>query len=61
MSNFVISLLVALGVAGWIYYKFFSRRTGEGNTRPAIIGSVVVGVIIFVIVFLALSTFIKTR
>lgn len=54
MSNFVISLILSIGAAGWLYSKF-ARRSGGGNTGPAAIGAAVAGFIIFVVVFLTLG------
>jgi hypothetical protein len=49
MTNGVIAFLAAIGVATWVYTKF-NRSTG-GNAQSAIVGSGVVGVIVFILVF----------
>ncbi len=57
MSTFFLALIISISASVWLYARFFSRRTGGGNAKPAIIGSVVVGVILFIVVFFALATF----
>jgi hypothetical protein len=58
MSNFVIALLVSLGSTAWIYNKF-SKRSGDGNLKPAIIAAAVSGLILFIVSFSLLSLIIK--
>lgn len=55
MSIFVLSLIIAGGVGVWIYNKSL-QRTGMGNNQPAIVGAIVSTIIIFVVLYLTLST-----
>lgn len=50
MSAALVALLVSLGGATWVYTKL-QNKTGYGNNRSAIIGSAVVFVIAFIVVF----------
>ena len=50
MSNFMVALLVGLGVAGWIYGKMM-RRTG-GITQNALIVAGTGGLFAFLIVLI---------
>ena len=54
----MITLLISVGSTAWIYNKF-SKRSGGGNIKPAIIGAGVSGIVLFVILFLILSTVLK--
>jgi hypothetical protein len=56
MSSGVLSLLVAVGVSIWLYSRFFARRSGEGNMGPAAIGTAVVGIVLFIILYLTLTS-----
>ncbi len=58
MSNFVISLLISAGSGAWLYNKF-TKRSGGGNNGPAVIGAIVCAVILFIVLLLALNTFVK--
>lgn len=53
MSSFAIALIMAAGVAAWVYSKV-SDRTG-GNTQNAIVVTSVTAVIVFVITLTILS------
>lgn len=53
MTNGVIAFLLAIGSATWVYQKFH-RSTG-GNTQNSLIGSAVVGVLIFAVTLLLLN------
>ncbi len=53
MTNGVISFLLAIGTATWVYSKFH-RSTG-GNTQNALMGAGVVGIIVFILMFTLLS------
>ncbi len=55
MSIFLISLMLSGGTAAWLYTKF-GRRSGGGNTGPALIGAGVSGFILFIVLYLTLST-----
>jgi|GEM_PF-1009888 len=55
MSIFLISLMLAGGTATWLYTKF-SRRSGGGNNGSAIVGAVVVGIVLFIVLYLTLKT-----
>ncbi len=55
MSIFLISLIMAGGTATWLYVKF-GRRSGGGNIGPALIGAGVSGFILFIVLYLTLST-----
>ena len=57
-SAFVISLLMSLGASAWLYSKF-ARRSGGGNTQPAIIGAAISGLVLFLILYLTLNTVLK--
>ena len=46
----LVSFLVALGVATWIFTKL-QQRTGYGNSTNAYIGGGVVFIIVFIILF----------
>jgi len=50
VSAALVALLVSLGGATWVYTKL-QNKTGYGNNRSAIIGSAVVFVIAFIVVF----------
>ena len=55
MANWIISFLFSLGVTVWLYAKFM-HKTGN-NSKSSIIASGVVGVILFFVSFMLLSTF----
>ncbi len=57
MSNFAISLLASICIGGWLYSKFV-KRSG-GNMGPAVIGAVVCAVVIFIVLLVAINTFVK--
>jgi uncharacterized protein with PQ loop repeat len=50
------ALLFAIGVTAWMYSKM-SQRTGSSNAKPAIIMSLVVGIIAFIVFFTILKFF----
>jgi hypothetical protein len=58
MSNLVMALLISVGAGAWIFSKM-ARRSGGGNTKPAIIGASVVAVILFIILLLTFSTYLN--
>ncbi|HSX53055.1 MAG TPA: hypothetical protein VLF90_01650 [Patescibacteria group bacterium] len=57
-SPLIISLLLSLGVSAWLYSKF-ARRSGGGNTKPAIIGAAISGLVLFIILYLTLNSVLK--
>lgn len=57
MSVFVIALLIALSAGTWAYSKLYSR-TG-GNNQNAIIGGATTALVLFIILYLTLSTFLN--
>ncbi|MEO6761196.1 MAG: hypothetical protein ABI220_02350 [Candidatus Saccharimonadales bacterium] len=48
MSSVVIAFMLAAGVGTWVYSKM-SRRTGTGNTGPALMVSIIAGVGVFIV------------
>lgn len=50
MSRFIIALLVAIGVGGWVYAKI-QRRTG-GITQTSLMMAVAAGFIAFLFIFI---------
>lgn len=60
MSNFVMALLISVGAGAWLYSKL-ARRTGGGNTGPAIIGASVVALILFIILFLTFNSVLRAK
>lgn len=58
MSTVVIALLIAVGIAAWIYSKLM-RSTG-GNTRDSIIVSAVLAVLIFALVLFLANMFLPS-
>jgi Co/Zn/Cd efflux system component len=50
MSAFITALLLALGAGTWIYTKL-QQRTGYGNSKSALQGAAVSGVLIFIVTF----------
>lgn len=54
-----MSLIISGGAGVWIYSKFFAPRGGYGNPKSAIIGSVVVALVLFLILYMTLKSFIK--
>ncbi len=58
MSNFVISLLLAAGITGWLYSKL-ARRSGEGNASRVVIGTAVASIGLFIVIYLTLSVVLK--
>lgn len=53
MSNFLVSLFLALGTGAWAY-SFTYHRTG-GNTRNSLVVAGVCGAIVFLVLFLILT------
>lgn len=49
MSNWIVALMLAAGVAGWVYSKM-SRRLGYGNTQSLwiVVAAAFVAVFLFV-------------
>jgi len=58
MSHVVISLLIALGLAAWIYSKLM-RSTG-GNTKDSLTVSAVLAVLIFALCWFLAATFLPS-
>ena len=50
MSRFIIALLVAIGVGGWVYAKI-QRRTG-GITQTSLMMAAAAGFIAFLFIFI---------
>lgn len=50
MSNWVVSLLFAVGVAAWTYAKL-SRATGNSSPYNALGGAAIAGVLAFTVLF----------
>jgi len=53
MSNFWISMFFTIGSGTWIYTKL--QKYSGNNTRQSIIGTIFIGLIIFVVLFLILG------
>jgi len=58
MSTVVIALLIAVGIAAWIYSKLI-RNTG-GNTRDSLIISAVLAVLIFALSLVLANAFLPS-
>jgi len=58
MSPTLIAFLFSVGVATWFYSKM-SRRSGGGNSTPAIIGSIVVAAVLFPISYYVFHAILK--
>lgn len=56
MGPFLTSLLLSVGAATWVYTKL-QQRTGYGNSRNAIIGAALMGLLLFSVVYLTLRLF----
>lgn len=56
MSAFITSLLLSLGAGTWIYTKL-QNKTGYGNSKTALKGALISGVIIFFVVLTVALTF----
>lgn len=50
MTPAFVALLVALGGGTWLYTKL-QRSSGYGNSKNALIGAAVAGVILFIVAF----------
>lgn len=50
MSNALLALLVAVSASAWIYNKLM--KTTGGNTKSALSGAAISGVLIFVLVLI---------
>jgi predicted ABC-type exoprotein transport system permease subunit len=57
MSNFVISILFALGAGAWIYSRLM--RTTGNNKKSALIAAIIAGVVICLILDFILGSIIK--
>jgi hypothetical protein len=57
MGRGVISLLLAIGGAAWLYNKF--QRSSGNNTRQSAIASLISAVVIFLVVFVILGMITK--
>jgi predicted ABC-type exoprotein transport system permease subunit len=57
MSNFVISILFALGTGAWIYNRLL--RTTGNNKKSALIAAVIAGAVICLILDFVLGSIIK--
>ncbi len=53
MSNFLIALLVSLSASAWTYNKFM--KTTGSNTRNAVGGAAMAGVLAFLTMIVLLS------
>lgn len=53
MSSTVVSLLLAIGVSGWVYSKT-SRSTG-GNTQSAITAAAATGILAFIVMWIVMG------
>ena len=53
MSNGVIAFMLAIGASAWIYAKLM--RTTGGNTKSALMGAGISGVLLFVLTLIVLS------
>lgn len=53
MSNGVIAFMLAIGASAWIYAKLM--RTTGGNTKSALTGAGISGVLLFVLTLIVLS------
>lgn len=58
MSSVLIALFFALGVGAWVYTKV-TRRTG-GVTQSDIIVTAVVSVIVFIVAWTLIDTFVPS-
>jgi len=58
MSTFVIALLLSAGIGAWLYSKF-THTSGGSNTKSALVGTAVTTVILFIVLYLTLSFFLK--
>lgn len=50
MGPFWTALLFSVGAATWIYTKL-SARSGYGNTKNALIGAAIAGLLLFIVVY----------
>jgi hypothetical protein len=53
MSRFVITFLVTLGAAGWIYTRL--QRNSGNNTQQSLTASAIIGAVLFIIIFVVLG------
>ena len=53
MGNGVIAFMLAIGVSAWIYAKLM--RTTGGNTKNAVTGAAISGVLLFILALIVLS------
>lgn len=51
MSPWIIALMLSVGASAWIFSKL-QQRTGYGNNKAALIGTVTAGIVIFIIVYM---------
>ncbi|HET9850396.1 MAG TPA: hypothetical protein VFP35_02095 [Candidatus Saccharimonadales bacterium] len=58
MGPAVVSFLFAIGSGSWIYTKF-QRRGGASNTRQSVQAAGICALLIFIIVFFVLKSWIK--
>lgn len=56
MGPFLTSLFLAIGTSVWIFSKL-QQNTGNGNSRNALIGATVVGIVLYGVVYVTLRLF----
>lgn len=56
MGPFFTALFLAVGAGAWVFVRF-QNRTGYGNNTPAIVGTAVTSLLLFVTVYLTLRLF----
>jgi hypothetical protein len=53
MSNFLIAFICGISALAWTYNRFM--KTTGNNTKNAITGAAVAGILVFLTVFVAIS------
>lgn len=56
MGPLFTSLLLAVGVAAWVFVKL-QDKTGHGNSKNAVVGAGMSGSVLFIVMYLTLRLF----
>ncbi len=56
MGPFLTSFFIAVGAGAWIFVRL-QQRTGYGNNKSALIGTVIAAAGIFFVIYLTLKLF----